>query len=98
MEAFVTKNDVPEEGEGMGLLEVAELIESGREFKLNWKGSGNLWVTVRMTENAKWIRGSRWDVEVVPVNEEFGGGKAKVYITSLRSLAGDPPLPWETSS
>ena len=59
--AFVTPSDVPPEGEPMGLLQVAELVSEGRRFRLQWRGSGNLWITVRLTENVKWIRGTRWD-------------------------------------
>ena len=98
MTAFITKNDVPEASDTMSVMEVAGLVEGHREFKLRWRGSGDLWISVTIADAS--MSHGRWDVVVEPTNDSNSihpscGGKARVYLTSLRSLDGDDPLPWE---
>jgi hypothetical protein len=92
MTAFITKNDVPEASDTMSFMEVAELVEGHREFKLRWRGSGDLWISVTIADAS--MSHGRWDVVVEPT-DSLAGGKARVYLTSLRALDGDDPLPWE---
>ena len=96
MTEFITPNDLTDPPSPLTTVEVAELIGAGRDFRLPWRGSGSLWLRVRLTD-AVWTRGARWDATVVPSEDAVGAGKAKVYLTSLRSLDADAPLPWEVS-
>ena len=97
-DTFITKNDVPEATAPLSFMQVAALVESEQEFLLPWRGSGNLWLKVVITDAS--LSHGRWDVVVEPTNDSNSihpscWGKARVYLTSLRSLDGDDPLPWE---
>ena len=97
-DTFITKNDVPEATAPLSFMQVAARVESEQEFLLPWRGSGNLWLKVVITDAS--MSHGRWDVVVTPANDSNSanpscGGTARVYLTSLRTCEDDEAMPWE---